>query len=380
MGNLAAAEQDGPVNHLPVLRDSRQRVLGGVCAGLARAWRVDPLLVRAGAVVVAVVTSGLGVFLYVALWLALPLDAVPRRRLRTPAGVLGAVALLALALLVGVPQSPGAAFGFALLGVLAFFWFAADRAGRRGSPPAPPAQQWQQPPTVAGRAAFARPGFAPVAPDWPAPPAPGGAARNAAPRRRLRWPGVLLGVAASWAALVVLAATGVPFDGVAYPAAALAVIGLALVVAARPVAAGGGRPRGLVASGLVAALATTSLLLPAQDGAPTPSSHLVISSSADLAHPIEMGVGTHTVDLSALTLDRDTKATITEEAGQLTVVLPRGVHVRSRYVVGLGQLRTPQRHASGVDIDVTENYPDAAGAPTLDLTIRTDLGDLEVRR
>nr|NLI49037.1 PspC domain-containing protein [Propionibacterium sp.] len=349
------------MNHLPVLRDSRRRVLGGVCAGLARAWQVDPLLVRAAAVVVAVVTSGLGVFIYLALWLALPLDVV-RRGPRTSVRVLVALALLVLVAGVTVPQSRGATFGFAILAALALLWYAAGRAGRptpsAPQPLEPGAPQWRQPP---GWAAF------PASPPQVAP---------VRARRRPIWPPVLLAVLGAWGGLALLAAGGVLFAPVAYPAAALAVIGLALVAAARP--GGPRRPRGLVAGGLVASLATMTMLLPAT-GDPAPS-YRTITSAAELAEPIEVGVGTHTVDLSTLTLDADADATITEDAGRLTVVLPRHVNVRSRYVIGMGQLRTPQHWRSGMDTDHSEAYLDAPGRPTLHITIRADVGDVEVRR
>lgn len=352
------------MSHLPVLRDSRRRVLGGVCAGLARAWQVDPVLVRAAAVVVAVVTSGLAFFVYLALWLALPLDVVRRRGPRTPVRALVALALLVLAAGVTVPQSRGATFGFAILAALALLWYAANRAGRPAAPPPPAAAlepgapQWRQPP------------------GWAAAPPPPTSAAAAPARRRMVWPSVLLTVTLAWGGLTLLGAAGVLFEPVAFPAVALAAIGLALVAAARP--GGARRPRGLVATGLVAALATVTMLLPAT-GDPAPS-YRTISSVAELAEPIEVGVGTHTVDLRGLALDEDADVTITEEAGRLTVLLPRGVNVRSRYVIGMGQLRTPHHRESGMDTDITEDFLDAPGRPTLRVTIRADVGDVEVRR
>ncbi len=370
MGSAPPAEHDGDVSHLPVLRDSRRRVLGGVCAGLARSWQVDPLLVRAAAVVAVVVTSGLGLFVYLALWVALPRDASPRRGPATPVRVLAALAFLAVVAGITVPQSRGATFGFAILGALAVLWFAAGRTGRaaRPVPGVPPAGH---PAAVAHLPAAAHQS----APQWQQPPSWGAPARPA-PRPRRPW-AVLFGVLAAWAALAVLGASGVAFAAVAFPAAALAVIGLALVLGA-PRAGVRGRPRGLVAAGLAASLITLAMLLPA-GGEPTPT-YRAISSAADLEDPLELGVGTHTVDLAGLTLDADVTATITEEAGRLTVILPRGVNVRARYQMGMGQLRTPQRRVPGVDTDVTEAYTDAPGRPTLHLTIRNDVGDLEVRR
>jgi signal transduction histidine kinase/phage shock protein PspC (stress-responsive transcriptional regulator) len=52
-------------------RDLDGRVLGGVCAGLARRFGVDPLLVRL-AFLVAALAGGLGVALYVLAWVVIP--------------------------------------------------------------------------------------------------------------------------------------------------------------------------------------------------------------------------------------------------------------------------------------------------------------------
>jgi phage shock protein PspC (stress-responsive transcriptional regulator) len=48
-----------------------ERMIGGVCGGLAEAAALDPVLIRVGFVVVAF-ACGFGVLLYVALWLLLP--------------------------------------------------------------------------------------------------------------------------------------------------------------------------------------------------------------------------------------------------------------------------------------------------------------------
>src|SRR5918994_1519637 len=52
-------------------RDTDSRWFGGVCSGLAQRFGVDPVLIRAAAVVL-VFLGGLGITLYVVLWLLLP--------------------------------------------------------------------------------------------------------------------------------------------------------------------------------------------------------------------------------------------------------------------------------------------------------------------
>jgi signal transduction histidine kinase len=70
-------------------RDPQGRVLGGVCAGLARQLDVDPLLVRV-AFIAASLAGGLGFVLYALAWLAIPLGETSAqdapRRARTGRG------------------------------------------------------------------------------------------------------------------------------------------------------------------------------------------------------------------------------------------------------------------------------------------------------
>lgn len=54
------------------LRRSSRRIIGGVCGGLAERLGVSPVLVRAGAVVAAMVSSGLVVAAYLLAWVLIP--------------------------------------------------------------------------------------------------------------------------------------------------------------------------------------------------------------------------------------------------------------------------------------------------------------------
>lgn len=55
------------------LRRSQNACLGGVCAGLAEHFDLDPIVVRILAILIAVVTLGLGALVYMVLWVVLPL-------------------------------------------------------------------------------------------------------------------------------------------------------------------------------------------------------------------------------------------------------------------------------------------------------------------
>src|ERR671914_2428055 len=65
-------------------RDRAAGWLGGVCAGVARRYGIDPALVRV-AFVIATAAGGFGIFLYALLWLVIPVGQAQRRR-RLPTG------------------------------------------------------------------------------------------------------------------------------------------------------------------------------------------------------------------------------------------------------------------------------------------------------
>ncbi|MGH2714904.1 MAG: PspC domain-containing protein, partial [Thermoleophilaceae bacterium] len=65
-------------------RDRSGGWLGGVCAGIARRYGIDPALVRL-AFVVATAAGGFGIALYALCWLVIPAGDAPRRR-RLPTG------------------------------------------------------------------------------------------------------------------------------------------------------------------------------------------------------------------------------------------------------------------------------------------------------
>src|SRR3954462_7524221 len=84
-------------------RDTRHRVLGGVCAGLGRHMGVDPLIVRV-AFVAAAVAGGIGIALYAVAWVLMPAgDAPATARRRTHRGtvqIAAGVGLLTLSVLL----------------------------------------------------------------------------------------------------------------------------------------------------------------------------------------------------------------------------------------------------------------------------------------
>jgi phage shock protein PspC (stress-responsive transcriptional regulator) len=58
-------------------RSNTNRVIGGVCGGIAEYLAVDPTLVRVVFVVTTILTAGLGVLAYIALLILMPLPGRP---------------------------------------------------------------------------------------------------------------------------------------------------------------------------------------------------------------------------------------------------------------------------------------------------------------
>jgi len=55
-------------------RSHRERILGGVCGGLAEHIDVDPSIVRLVWILVTLVSVGLGLIVYLAAWIIIPED------------------------------------------------------------------------------------------------------------------------------------------------------------------------------------------------------------------------------------------------------------------------------------------------------------------
>lgn len=88
-------------------RDTRQAVLGGVCAGFARKLGIDPVITRMGMVVITIASSGFGALAYLLAWALIPAGPAgprePRERGRGRRGswrIATGVGLLALSLLL----------------------------------------------------------------------------------------------------------------------------------------------------------------------------------------------------------------------------------------------------------------------------------------
>jgi signal transduction histidine kinase len=69
---MSAATGSPPATRTPLRRDPQHGIAGGVLAGLATRFRIDPVVLRIGFVIAAVLSGGLVLLAYVVAWAALP--------------------------------------------------------------------------------------------------------------------------------------------------------------------------------------------------------------------------------------------------------------------------------------------------------------------
>jgi phage shock protein PspC (stress-responsive transcriptional regulator) len=408
---MMSTMSDAPPETRRITRSRDDRILGGVAAGFARYLGVDPVLVRLGFVVAAVV-GGIGVLAYVAAWLLVPDDAEAQGTGRRPAlRQLAGFALLGIGLLATfgqfdfwVDQQAVWALGLIAVGGAVLWARGRDRREPDGSPPptdgpappagpsppapAPPAPPPTVPPPITPPTtppAAAYRAVAPGAPSWPpptsplAPPAPGSAVAAAAPPRA---PASRLGVLAL---LVVLVGTGIAIaldagGAVDVPAGvvlagALVVIGLALVVGAWR-----GRARWLVIPGVALALfaaATSALDLPLAGG--IGERDYRPSSFAAVDDHYELGIGSLELDLRDLDFrNRVEHVRASVGIGELKVWVPDGVRVVVDGEVSVGELVAFGDQDAGTNVDERVVRPGTEGGGTLRLELRDGIGSIQV--
>ncbi len=133
-------------------RDTGRRWFGGVCAGIAGRFDVDPLLIRAAAIALTI-AGGIGIPIYLALWLLLPDQhgvILAERSLRhgdawaTVLAVVTAVVVVGGLLSIGAGGDPWGGSWWLLIPVGIVVWVLANRS--RATPPGPWAAQTATPP------------------------------------------------------------------------------------------------------------------------------------------------------------------------------------------------------------------------------------------
>jgi phage shock protein PspC (stress-responsive transcriptional regulator) len=358
-------------NYEQLRRSVRDRKVAGVAGGLGRHLNIDPTILRVLFVVLCFF-GGAGLVLYGAAWLLVPEDgredAVITTSPNTRNALLIGFGVIAALLLIGDSWG-GIGFPWPLMivgvGVLLFLAFR-DSGGRSPASSTAGTTYEQQPP----------------APPW-MPPTQTAAAYQPQPRpyrgpKLFGFTLALLAIALGSLGLYDVSGGGV--TDAAYPALALAVVGLMLVVGAFV-----GRAGGLIFLGLVSAVAlmATSVVgsfgaMNWQDGdriSVTPASASAVRSD------YRLDSGQVFVDLSEV---RDVEALdgrridIGGSAGEVVVVLPEGV--RSEVVAdidGPGQVDLPDRSSGGIDTHVESVY--GSGDATVTLNTHLSIGHIDVR-
>lgn len=76
-GSLVEPAAASQLFSAPWVRRRRDRVIAGVCIGLAEQFSISVTIVRLAFVLGALLSGGVVVLLYVALWLAMPIEPEP---------------------------------------------------------------------------------------------------------------------------------------------------------------------------------------------------------------------------------------------------------------------------------------------------------------
>lgn len=349
------------IRDLARIRRSRSnRRVAGVAGGLARHLDIDPVILRV-AFVVLTFFGGVGLLLYVALWLLVPEEGSDwakiklDRRSRTVALVI--VGALALVLLVshGWWGDFGGPFFFlaVVVGVIAL----ATQLPRRDRTRPDPATA----PVTAQPASYA-------VPEQP---------RPVNPRKRgpiLFWFAMAVsGVALGTLAIFDLAGADVAPS--AYPATVLAVCAAFLLLGSFF-----GRAGGLILVGLLAAAVTAGTTV--ADRWDPHSTSVTPVSAAEVQPAYSMDVGEIKLDLTDV---RDPRALdgrtihVSGNVGHLEIEIPAGVTVETdAQVTGVGGINAFGRSSGGIDTSVTAVHDAGAGAPRLTIEAELHVGGIDV--
>ena len=411
---------NGAMNDLPVLsRPRADAVAAGVCAGVAQRLRIDPIIVRVLVVALAF-AGGFGIALYLAAVATIPREGkamAPAQRLlpflRTwPTAAATLTVAAAIMVCFGLTGGWGGAVVLPVVGVAVAIYAVTrhQKAPAAVSAPEPTpferaADAWQQ--RLDAQRGLAN-GLAPVA-DVPPLPVPVTVTAPPKPRRGHGW-AIALGLSAvSIGVLAAYNASGhVDFGSLgggvppaAYAAAVLLSFGIALLASVRTK-----RPRGMVPAAIAAAIVTGILFVNPSSGAhvsgldPEPSIPAIMMMAQPVAPPaapeyaykdvsalpasINLGVGSQTVDLSALTLISDASTSISLTAGDLYVVVPEGQTVQVDWAVKAGEATLfdeyqPEGYVQESGLDLSGHTERLVGEwtdPILHVTVNVGSGNL----
>jgi phage shock protein PspC (stress-responsive transcriptional regulator) len=349
------SETPTPTTARRLTRSSDDRVVAGVCGGLARFTGIDPVVFRV-VVAVAAVLGGSGVLAYLVAWLVIPKDDEPshaqsfveRRGRDLPRWLAITLGIVAAVVVLSIFDGPWPFFrgGFGLVAVLVVgVWLWVRRDDRPASPLPPPADVSP----------------APIA--TPLPP----------PKDRSR----LALVTLSAVVLVVGGLTAAVFLGAhlapeVFPAAALLTVGAGLLVGAR-----WGRARVLVPLGVVLLVVTAAASIvdvPLRGGV---GERVWAPTYPELESEYRLVAGHAVLDLRDLDVPAgaNRELTVTVGFGYLEVWVPPEVELTVDTHVGAG------RSDDDAGFDLTEGIGRSSESrlqARLTITAEVGMGRLEV--
>jgi phage shock protein PspC (stress-responsive transcriptional regulator) len=388
-------------------RSGTDRYLSGVAGGIGRHFGIDPTVIRV-LFVVLTFFGGAGVLVYGVCWLFVPEDGAahapihvgnePRKLL-----ILAAVAIALVLAMSDAFHGFNVGWPIASMAVIvALVLIARDRReGRQHAGPPPYAPMAPMAPTApsnpaAPTAPITETSTAPGTSAWPettmtlpptppAPPAwqpPEPAAFPPRPRRTgviWFWPTLAL-IAIALGTLGVIDA-GHDINGAAYPALALAITGVMLVVGSFV-----GRPGGLIFVGLVSSVTLAfaavagGFNLGGSDLTTTPTTAAAVQSQYT-AHNgrilLDLSEVTDPQALAGRTID------ISLKAGEIEVIVPRSLNVDINAEFGFaGGIEIPGYNGGGVQDSVERHLAGtpATTSPSLDLDLHASVGHILVEQ
>jgi phage shock protein PspC (stress-responsive transcriptional regulator) len=360
-----------PIGPRRLTRSTDDRMVAGVCGGVARYLGVDPTIVRVGTMLLTIL-GGIGIAAYIGAWLLVPEDGetVPPRR---PAWkiALVIVAVLWLAGIGDVWGGDGTVLAVTLLAVGAVLVWGGDGGGRSVTGAQHRRQQVRHEPvavvehTGPGRWSWSPPPAAPAPP-----PVNRGWARAAASAV-----GGLLLASGAIAAAIFLSDD---IEPTVLLGLALAGFGVALALGAL---VGGARP--LLPGALLVLLALGAVAIidvPITGGAGERG--LRPATLADLPTVERLAAGQLTLDLSGVAFVGDERRVEASVAvGELVVLVPAGVTVEVDANAGIGELEILGTIDDGPspELDRVFEAP-AENAGRVELDLQVGIGRVEVRR
>lgn len=360
-------------------RTRHDKYVAGVAGGLARHLDIDPVILRV-AFVVLTFFGGAGALAYAACWLLVPEDgndeATVRLDVRSRSLALLGVGVLAALLIVGdaFGNGPGGwlVWPLLLIGLISWPFLARkERNDRDDRPATPAAPTGTATPTAGGSVGGTDAGG----------PMPQPTFRDDRPRNPLKRGPVLFWFVLPLTLLAlgtlgIVDAAGVAVSDAAYPALALGIIAAGLLIGAFV-----GRAGGLIALGLIAAVALGGATITDRwDGT---SIHAMPATAADVDASFDMAAGEIVLDLTEVEDLEDLDGRTLRfdgGAGRIEVRVPEeGLDTTvDLEIAGGGEIRAFGRRNNGWNPSLRSAHDGGADVPTLHVDADLFFGEIEV--